>query len=85
MPCWELFDEQPDEYREAVLPSSLRARVAVEAGTTLAWGRYVGLDGAVVGLDRFGASAPYQVLYQELGITAEAVAEAARRVLSRVK
>jgi len=85
MPCWELFDEQPDAYREAVLPSSLRARVAVEAGTTLAWGRYVGLDGAVVGLDRFGASAPYQVLYQELGITAEAVAEAARRVLSRVK
>ncbi len=85
MPCWELFEEQPDEYREAVLPSSLRARVAVEAGTTLAWGRYVGLDGATVGLDRFGASAPYQVLYQNLGITAEAVAEAACRVLSRVK
>jgi transketolase len=85
MPCWELFDEQPDEYREAVLPSSLRARVAVEAGVTLAWGRYVGLDGAVVGLDRFGASAPYQVLYQEFGITAEAVAGAARRVLSRIK
>ncbi len=85
MPCWELFEEQPEEYREAVLPSALRARVAVEAGTTLAWGRYVGLDGAVVGLDRFGASAPYQVLYQKLGITAEAVAEAARRVLARVK
>jgi len=85
MPCWELFDRQSDEYREAVLPLSLRARVAVEAGTTLAWGRYVGLDGAIVGLDRFGASAPYQVLYQKLGITAEAVAEAARRVLSRVK
>ena len=85
MPCWELFDEQTDEYRESVLPSSLRARVAVEAGTPLAWGRYVGLDGATVGLNRFGASAPYQVLYQELGITAEAVAEAARRVLSRVK
>ena len=59
--------------------------MAVEAGTTLAWGRYVGLDGAIVGLDRFGASAPYQVLYQKLGITAEAIAEAARRVLSRVK
>ncbi len=85
MPCWELFDEQSDEYRETVLPSGLRARVAVEAGTTLAWGRYVGLDGAIVGLDRFGASAPYQVLYQKLGITAEAIAEAARRVLSRVK
>jgi transketolase len=85
MPCWELFDEQPEEYREAVLPSSLRARVAVEAGTTLAWARYVGLDGAIVGLDRFGASAPYQVLYRELGITAEAVAEVARRVLSKVR
>ncbi|MGA9392153.1 MAG: transketolase [Candidatus Sulfotelmatobacter sp.] len=85
MACSQLFDEQPDEYREAVLPSALRARVAVEAGTTLAWGRYIGLDGAVVGLDRFGASAPYQVLYQKLGITAEAVAEAARRVLARVR
>jgi transketolase len=85
MPCWELFEEQPEDYREAVLPSSLRARVAVEAGVTQAWGRYVGLDGAVVGLNRFGASAPYQVLYQELGIIAEAVSEAARRVLSTVK
>jgi transketolase len=85
MPCWELFEEQPDEYREAVLPSSLRARVAVEAGVMQAWGRYVGLDGTVVGLNRFGASAPYQVLYQEFGITAEAVAQAARRVLSRIK
>ena len=85
MPCWELFDEQPDEYREAVLPPSLRARVAVEAGATLAWGRYVGLDGAIVGLDRFGASAPYQVFYEKFGITAEAVAEAARRVLGRTR
>jgi len=83
MPCWELFDQQPAEYRELVLPPSLRARVAVEAGATLAWGRYVGLDGAIVGLDRFGASAPYQVLYEKFGITAEAVAEAARRVLGR--
>jgi len=85
MPCWELFDEQSDEYREAVLPSSVRARIAVEAGATLAWGRYVGLDGEIVGLDRFGASAPQAVLYRELGITAEAVADAARRVLLRIK
>jgi transketolase len=81
MPCWELFDEQPDHYREAVLPSALRARVAVEAGATLAWARYVGLDGAIVGLDHFGASAPCQVLYQQFGITAEAVAQATLRVL----
>ena len=85
MPCWKLFDEQPNEYRKAVLPSAVRARVAVEAGATLAWSRYVGLDGETVGLDRFGASAPQAVLYREFGITAEAVAEAARRVLSRVK
>jgi transketolase len=83
MPCSALFEEQSEEYRESVLPSSLRARVAVEAGITQAWGHYVGLDGAVVGIDHFGASAPYQVLYKEFGITAEAVAEAARRVLSR--
>lgn len=81
MPCWELFDEQPEEYREHVLPSRIRARVAVEAGATLAWRRYVGLDGAIVGLDRFGASAPYPVIYQKFGLTAEAVVEAAWRVL----
>jgi transketolase len=81
MPSWELFDQQPAEYREAVLPASVRARVAVEAGSTLAWARYVGSEGAVVGLDRFGASAPGPILYQRLGITAEAVVQAARRLL----
>jgi transketolase len=82
MPSMELFDAQPAAYRESVLPQAIRARVAVEAGATLPWGRYVGLDGAVVGMDRFGASAPYQRVYRELGLTAEAVAEAARRVLA---
>lgn len=85
MPSWELFDAQPADYQEAVLPSKLRARVAVEAGATLAWGRYVGLDGDVVGIDRFGASAPYQVIFEQLGLTAEAVSDAARRTLSKVK
>jgi transketolase len=82
MPCSELFEAQPEEYRETVLPASLRVRVAVEAGATQAWQRYTGLDGVIVGLDHFGASAPYQVLYQKFGITAEAAAEAARRLLS---
>ncbi len=81
MPCQEVFDAQPAEYRERVLPSGLRARVAVEAGSTLGWWKYVGLDGAVVGLDRFGASAPYQRIYQELGLTPEHVAEVARGLL----
>lgn len=83
MPCDELFEKQSVEYRESVLPSSIRARVAVEAGATLAWARFTGLDGFIVGVDRFGASAPYQVLYQELGITADAVAEAARCAIAR--
>jgi transketolase len=80
MPCQMIFDSQPDEYRESVLPSAIRARVAVEAGATLGWYRYVGLDGEVVGLDRFGASAPYQTIFRELGITPQAVTDAARRV-----
>jgi transketolase len=82
MPCWELFEAQSTAYRESVLPPRLRERVAVEAGATLAWGRYVGLDGAVVGLDRFGASAPYHAIYRELGLTAEAVVAATRRVVA---
>ena len=85
MPSWELFETQPEEYREAVLPSRIQARVAVEAGATLAWRRYVGLKGEIVGLDRFGASAPYSVIYEKLGLTAQNVVEAAQRVLSRVK
>ncbi|MHB1045742.1 MAG: transketolase [Thermoanaerobaculia bacterium] len=78
MPSIELFLAQDEGWRESVLPRSCRARVAVEAGATLSWGRIVGLDGTVVGLDRFGASAPYETVYEKLGLTAEAVAAAAR-------
>ncbi len=77
MPCWRLFDEQPREYREAVLPPPIGARVAVEAGVTMAWPRYVGSEGRTVGLDHFGASAPAPILYEKFGITAEAVVRAA--------
>jgi transketolase len=80
LPSWELFQGQGDEHRNAVLPPAVRARVAVEAGVSQGWDRFVGEAGAVVALDRFGASAPFEDLYRELGITAEAVAEAARRV-----
>jgi transketolase len=83
MPCWEAFDEQSADYRNSVLPPTIRARVGVEAGATLAWGRYVGLEGGSVGLDRFGASAPYQILYEKLGLTARAVADTAREVLCK--
>jgi len=78
MPCTRVFDAQPIEYREGVLPSWCRRRVAVEAGITDFWCKYVGLDGAVVGLDRFGASAPAEHLYVHFGITAEAVVARAR-------
>ncbi len=82
MPCHEVFAQQSPEYRDAVLPPNVK-RVAVEAAHPMSWYRWVGLDGAVVGLERFGASAKYEAIYKGLGITAEAVAEAARRVLGR--
>lgn len=81
MPCMELFDKQPDEYKESVLPSSVRARVAVEAASSMSWYKYVGLDGACVCLDRFGASAPAPVLFEKFGFTAENVAKKAKEVI----
>jgi len=81
MPSWELFDQQREEYRESVLPPAVRARVAVEAGITLGWEHYVGLDGAAIGMKGFGASAPAGVLYEKFGITAERVAAQAKTLL----
>jgi len=78
MPSFLRFDRQPAEYRESILPSSCRKRVAVEAGVSGLWAKYVGLDGKVVGLDRFGLSAPAPVVYRELGVTTEAVVAAAQ-------
>jgi transketolase len=83
MPSWELFDAQPAEYREAVLPSAVQARVSVEAASPFGWERYVGPGGAIIGVDRFGASAPGPVVMAEYGFTAEAVVAAARKVLAR--
>ena len=80
LPSWELFDAQPAEYREAVLPSHIRARVSVEAASPLGWERYVGLDGVAIGLTHFGASAPAGVLYQQFGITSQRVAQEAERL-----
>lgn len=76
MPSTNIFDEQPQEYKESVLPKNILKRVAVEAGVTLGWHKYVGLEGRVIGLDRFGASAPYKTLYKEFGITTDAIVEA---------
>lgn len=83
LPSWELFDQQPAEYRESVLPNAVRARVAVEAAQTLGWEHYVGLDGLIIGLDHFGASAPAPVLYEKFGLTAEQIAARVQRWLKR--
>jgi transketolase len=78
MPCPNIFDAQPLEYRESVLPGWCRKRVAVEAGVTDYWRKYVGLDGAVVGIDTFGASAPAEALFKHFGFTVEHVVAAVR-------
>lgn len=81
MPSWELFDAQPREYREDVLPPSVRARLAVEAGSPLGWHKYVGDAGDVIGLERFGASAPAKVIFEKLGYTVDNIVTRARRLL----
>ena len=81
MPCMELFEAQDAAYRETVLPKKIRARVAVEALSSFGWERYVGLDGAVVAMESFGASAPGGVLFQKFGFTKEHVAETVKKVL----
>ena len=84
MPCWELFDEQPADVREAVLGVGA-VRVAVEAAAAFGWERYVGTSGGVVGLTTFGKSAPAKDLYADFGITAEAVAAKAKACLGAAK
>ncbi|HEB64114.1 MAG TPA: transketolase, partial [Chloroflexi bacterium] len=81
-PSWELFAAQPQEYRDAVLPPQVRARLAVEAGISQGWHRWVGDRGAVIGVETFGASAPYKVLYEKFGLTVENIIRQARRLLA---
>lgn len=76
MPSTNIFDNQSTDYQESVLPKNITRRVAIEAGATLGWYKYVGTNGKVIGLDRFGASAPYKTLYKEFGITTEALVDA---------
>jgi transketolase len=73
MPSTELFDEQPESYRESILPSDVEARVTIEAGATFGWHKYAGLKGLVFGIDHFGASAPAEVLAKEFGFTVDNV------------
>ena len=85
MPSTDLFDVQPAEYREHVLPSAVRARVSIEAGTPVGWERYVGLDGVAIGVPHFGASAPAGVLYKEFGLTPQRVVAEATRLVEKVR
>jgi len=81
MPSWEIFEAQDEDYRKKTLPPSVKARVAVEAGVPYGWERYVGREGKIVGINRFGASAPGSLVMERLGVTAEAVIGAARKLL----
>jgi transketolase len=83
MPSWELFERQPQSYRDEVLPPEVTARLAIEAGVPLGWHRYIGDRGDVIGIEGFGASAPYKVLWEKYGFTAENVAARALEMLER--
>jgi transketolase len=83
MPCTEIFDMQDEAYRNSVLPPEIRARVSVEAGSVFGWERYVGLDGAIIGMTTFGASAPAKDLFKKFGFTVDHVVEATKQVLRR--
>lgn len=84
MPCQELFDKQSDKYRESVLPKNVRARVCVEAGASMCWYKYAGLDGKIIGIDEFGRSAPANQLFEFYGFTATNVAETALDVIDEL-
>jgi transketolase len=81
MPSWEIFAAQDAAYRESVLPKAITARVSIEAGVPLGWERYLGFDGIAIGLNRYGASAPYKAIYENLGLTPEAMVQAALSLL----
>ena len=85
MPSWDLFEEQLDSYKESVLPTAIRARVACEAAGGFGWDRYIGPQGRFVGMKSYGASAPAPDLYKQFGITPEAVANAARASIETVQ
>lgn len=85
LPSWELFDNQSEDYRNTVLPPEVTVRISIEAASTFGWERYVGLKGTVIGIDRFGASAPADVIYEKLGLTASNVVDEALRLIGRKK
>lgn len=81
LPCWELFEKQDKAYRESVLPANVKRRISVEAASTFGWHKWVGTDGVVMGIDRFGESAPYEQVYEHLGLTVEKIVEEADKLM----
>jgi transketolase len=85
MPSWELFEEQPQQYRDEVLPPFVMARVAVEQASTFGWAHYVGTAGAIIAMTSFGASAPLKVLQKEFGFTTDHVVAVAKEQLKKAR
>jgi transketolase len=81
MPCWKYFDEQPARYKESVLPTNVTARLAIEAGVSLGWSKYIGDAGDTLTVDKFGASAPAEDVFRDYGFTVENVVRKAKSLL----
>ena len=84
-PSWELFEAQSDEYKESVLPKSIKARISIEAGVKQGWEKYLGDYGEAISIEKFGASAPYEIIFKEYGFTKEAVVQKVKTLLSKLK
>ncbi|MFO7526370.1 MAG: transketolase, partial [Ignavibacteriaceae bacterium] len=84
-PSWELFELQPDEYKDSILPESVKARVAIEAGVSQGWEKYVGKDGEVISVEKFGASAPVKIIFEKYGFTTENVINTSKSILAKLK
>jgi transketolase len=82
MPCWEAFRGQTAEYKEKVLPKAVAARVSIEAGVTFGWREWLGDRGVAIGVDRYGASAPWEIVYEKLGLTAENVVATVKKLVT---
>jgi len=84
-PSWELFEAQSDEYKKSVLPKSVKARVSIEAGVKQGWEKYLGEYGEAISIEKFGASAPYEIIFKEYGFTKEAIVQKVKSIISKLK
>jgi transketolase len=82
LPSWELFEAQPQRYKDTVIPPSITKRIGIESGISLGWDRYIGTEGKMIGLDHYGASAPANILMEQFGFTGENVLQTALKILN---